>query len=177
MNKFNVVLGDITKLKVEAIVNAANESLLGGGGVDGAIHRAAGPELFKECLTLKGCETGKAKITKGYKLPAKWIIHTVGPVYSYFGSDANKKDKLIKKLASCYEASLDLALENDIHSIAFPSISTGYYGFPHDIACEVATSAVEDWLKKHEKYDISVTFCCYDNLTFSLYNKKVSNIM
>lgn len=172
MSNIKIIQGDITKLEVDAIVNAANESLLGGGGVDGAIHRAAGPELFKECLTLKGCKTGHAKITKGYNLPAKYVIHTVGPIYA-----PTKEKEQIKELASCYETSLDLAFKNEIGSIAFPSISTGIYGFPREKACECAVETVKKWLAKHEKYDIFVYFCCYDSITFSLYNKKVSNIM
>lgn len=168
----NVVLGDITKLKVECIVNAANETLLGGGGVDGAIHRAAGPRLRAECKALGGCKTGHAKITNGYDLSAKYIIHTVGPVFNVKNIDKQKK-----QLSECYKNSLDLAKKHGIHSIAFPSISTGIYGFPHSLACEVAWKTVTDWIVSNYEYDIVVTFCCYDQSTFSLYNKKLQSII
>ena len=146
--------GDITKLKVDAIVNAANSSLLGGGGVDGAIHRAAGPELVAECRTLGGCKTGEAKITKGYHLPAKYVIHTVGPIYA--GSD---QDPIL--LANCYRNSLDLAFENDLHSIAFSAISTGMYGYPRKEATHIAVATVREWLKAHPDYAIDVIFSCF----------------
>lgn len=139
MHKISIDSGDITKLKLDAIVNAANKSLLGGGGVDGAIHRAAGGELLAECRTLHGCETGEAKITKGYNLPAKHVIHTVGPIYSGSSQDP-------VKLAACYRNSLELAKANDVHSIAFPAISTGVYGYPKEDAAEIAVKTVKAWL-------------------------------
>ncbi len=157
-------LGDITKLDVDCIVNAAKKSLLGGGGVDGAIHDAAGSELLEECRTLGGCETGEAKITKGYRLPATYVIHTVGPVYSGDPGDSGL-------LASCYTASLDLAREHDIHSIAFPAISTGVYGYPLDEACAVAVRAIGDWLAANDDYDIQVILSCYDDATYEAYRR------
>lgn len=157
-----VQVDDITTLAVDAIVNAANRSLLGGGGVDGAIHRAAGPQLVKECATLGGCNTGEAKITLGYKLPAKWVIHTVGPVYRGKETDA-------ELLSHCYSNSLDLARENDIHSIAFPAISTGIYGYPLKEATAIAVSTVERWLDDHKEYAIDVIFCCFSQEAYDGY--------
>lgn len=166
MKHIVIDLGDITKLRVDAIVNAANKSLLGGGGVDGAIHRAAGRQLLEECRGLHGCETGQAKITKGYNLPAKHVIHTVGPIYSGSATDP-------VKLADCYRNSLDLALENDIHSIAFPAISTGVYGYPKADACRIAVETVCSWLAEHDGYDMEVIFSCFDDATAALYRENL----
>ena len=153
---------DITQVEVACIVNAANKSLLGGGGVDGAIHKAAGPELLEECRTLNGCETGEAKITKGYNLKADYIIHTVGPRYSGYPEDA-------KLLRNCYWNSLELARHCGIHSIAFPAISTGIYGYPLKEATEIALKTVSDWLKINPKHGMAIMFACYDDKTTELY--------
>lgn len=161
--KGNLVLnlGDITKVDVDAIVNAANETLLGGGGVDGAIHSAAGPELLEECKTLGGCKTGEAKITKGYNLLAKNIIHTVGPVY-------NSGENVEKLLSECYGNSLKLASENNIKSIAFPGISTGVYGYPKEEASKIAIESVLSFLKESPQ-DIKIIFVSFDEEAFNIY--------
>ena len=151
----DIIVADITTLAVDAIVNAANKSLLGGGGVDGAIHRAAGPDLLKECRTLGGCDTGSAKITRGYKLPAKHVIHAVGPVWHGGGSN---EDAL---LASCYSTALDLAAANGLTSVAFPAISTGIYAFPQDRAARIAVGTVASMLKKNARTITKVIFCCF----------------
>lgn len=158
--------GDITKEKTTAIVNAANTSLLGGGGVDGAIHKAAGPQLLEECKTLGGCKTGEAKITKGYNLPAKYVIHTVGPVWR----DGTKNEDNL--LASCYRNSLDLALKKNISSITFPSISTGVYRFPVERASKIALSETEKFLKTNETIK-EVIFICFDDKTLDTYQKLI----
>lgn len=152
-NRIAIVEGDITRQPVEAIVNAANSTLLGGGGVDGAIHRVAGPELLAECRTLGGCPTGQAKITKGYRLPAKWVIHTVGPVW-YGGHDG--EDEL---LASCYRRCFALVGLHSIRSVAFPSISTGAYGFPMDRAARIALTETKKFLERNAEVEKVVLVC------------------
>ena len=147
MAVIEVLQGDITKLEVDAIVNAANRSLLGGGGVDGAIHRAAGRSLLDESRTLNGCETGQSKITKGYNLPAKYVIHTVGPVWN----GGNKQERELLK--SCYYTALELARENNIKTIAFPSISCGVYRFPIEEACKIAISTVKEYLNNYVGFE------------------------
>jgi O-acetyl-ADP-ribose deacetylase (regulator of RNase III) len=162
MNIIKLHKGDITKLEVDAIVNAANKTLLGGGGVDGAIHRAAGKELLGECRALNGCNTGEAKITKGYNLPAKYVIHTVGPVYH--GGKYNEAEKL----ASCYRNSLRLAVENGIKSVAFPNISTGVYGYPKMEAARIAIREVTVFLKSNKEIN-QVIFCVFDDENYRIY--------
>jgi O-acetyl-ADP-ribose deacetylase (regulator of RNase III) len=164
MTALDVVEGDITRLDVDAIVNAANESLLGGGGVDGAIHRAAGPELLAECRTLHGCPTGEAKITKGYRLKARHVIHTVGPVWH--GGDSNGPELL----ARCYRNSLAVAQKNGLKTIAFPAISTGIFGYPKEPATEIAVREVKAHAGALEK----VIFCCFDRATADLYRAVIA---
>lgn len=166
VNRVEIFKGDITKQKVDAIVNAANTTLLGGGGVDGAIHRAAGKELLEECKTLGGCKTGEAKITNGYNLPAKNVIHTVGPVWS--GGNHNE-DEL---LASCYRNSLKLAVENRIKSIAFPAISTGVYKFPLGRATKIAIDEVTKYLNDNDEIE-KIIFVAFDDSTYNCYEEKL----
>ncbi len=163
-NRIELQQGDITRLHVDAIVNAANSSLLGGGGVDGAIHRAAGPKLLEECRLLHGCRTGEAKITHGYELPAKWVIHTVGPIWR--GGTANE-DAL---LAACYRNSLTLAVNAKLQTIAFPAISTGAYGFPLRRATEIALREVRSFLAQDTQL-IKVYFVCFDAPTYRIYRE------
>ena len=169
--KLKAILGDITKVDfVEAIVNAANSSLLGGGGVDGAIHRAAGPELLAECRQLYGCKTGEAKITKAYKLPCKYVIHTVGPVWN--NGEFYDESQM---LANCYKNSLKLAVENGIRTIAFPSISTGVYRFPVDKAAKVAVKAVRDFIEENNDLIDEVVWVLFDKNTETAYQRELSN--
>ncbi|MEM7228632.1 MAG: O-acetyl-ADP-ribose deacetylase [Planctomycetota bacterium] len=166
--RMSVVRSDITSLDVDAIVNAANESLLGGGGVDGAIHMVAGPELLRECEEIGGCETGAAVITGGYKLAARHVIHTVGPIYR--NGMAGEADML----ASCYASSLDLAAEHELQHIAFSCISTGVYGYPRDAAALVAVQTVTQWLLENEFPD-HVTFCCFHHDDEAIYQRLLSS--
>ncbi|MCE7948318.1 MAG: O-acetyl-ADP-ribose deacetylase [Chloroflexi bacterium CFX4] len=160
--RIEIIEGDITKLAVDAIVNAANEMLLGGGGVDGAIHRVAGPQLLEECLKIGGCPTGEARLTQGYHLPARYVIHTVGPIWA---GGVDNEDVM---LASAYRSSLALAVQNDIHSIAFPSISTGSYGFPMERAAPIALRTVRDFLATNSTLQ-RVIFVCFGEAAHTLY--------
>ncbi|XP_037667714.1 ADP-ribose glycohydrolase MACROD2 isoform X3 [Choloepus didactylus] len=167
--KVSLYRGDITLLEVDAIVNAANASLLGGGGVDGCIHRAAGPCLLAECRNLNGCDTGHAKITCGYDLPAKYVIHTVGPIARGHISGSHKED-----LANCYKSSLKLVKENNIRSVAFPCISTGIYGFPNEPAAVIALGTIKEWLTKNHHEVDRIIFCVFLEVDFKIYKKKIS---
>ncbi len=168
MTEWRAIEADITTLAVDAIVNAANSSLLGGGGVDGAIHRAAGPELVSECRLLGGCPVGEARITRGYKLPASYVIHTVGPVWR--GGTQSEADKL----GNCYRTSLELARERDLRSIAFPAISTGIYGYPAAQAASVAAGAVARHLAGHKAAFDLILFCCFSPAATRLYSDAVA---
>jgi O-acetyl-ADP-ribose deacetylase (regulator of RNase III) len=162
--KIEIVRGDITKVDVDAIVNAANTTLLGGGGVDGAIHRAAGAELLAECRTLGGCEPGKAKITRGYRLPARFVIHTVGPIWR------GGKHGEPETLADCYRNSLQLAVENGIKTIAFPAISCGAYGYPIEEAAQIAVETTRDYLAAEDKID-KVIFVLWSEDIYEAYRR------
>jgi len=168
MKPTKIVRENITKLKVDAIVNAANNTLLGGGGVDGAIHRAAGPLLLQECRTLNGCETGQAKITKGYNLHAKFVIHTVGPVWK--GGLHNEKELL----KNCYNNCLNIAKENNCKTIAFPNISTGVYRFPKQLAAEIAVQTVKSFIDR-DFFFKEIVFVCFDDENFELYLQMVNS--
>ncbi len=164
--RIETVQGDITHERVDAIVNAAKHTLLGGGGVDGAIHQAAGPELLAECKILHGCDTGDAKMTRGYRLPAKHVIHTVGPVYSESGQNA------ARRLASCHRRSLEIALENGLKSVAFPAVSCGTFGYPVDEAAHVAANTVVEFVAEHPGLDL-VRFVLFDIHAFEVFSAQI----
>ena len=168
-SRIEIIQGDITKQAVDAIVNAANTSLLGGGGVDGAIHRAAGPELLAECRTLHGCRTGEAKLTRGYRLPARFVIHTPGPVWHGGGSGEEAL------LASCYKSCLTLAAENGCKTVDFPSISTGVYHFPLEKASRIAVSTIAAFLEEHPEIE-RVRMVCFDGRTKAFYDRALEEL-
>lgn len=170
MNNLRIALkqDDITSLNIDAIVNAANSKLAGGGGVDGAIHRAAGPELLEECKKLNGCQTGSSKITKAYNLPSKFVIHTVGPVWR--GGNSNEAELL----KTCYSTSLEIAKNYNLSTIAFPNISTGIYGFPKEKAAQIAVDAVKDYLSKNNTPK-NVYFVCFDDENYAIYKRLLNN--
>lgn len=169
LERMEVIKGDITKLEVDAIVNAANPTLLGGGGVDGAIHKAAGSQLLEECLSLGGCPTGQAKITGGYNLPAKYIVHTVGPVWR---GGSNGEPEL---LASCYRLSLQLAAERDLKTIAFPAISCGVYGYPIPAASQIAVIETAEFLARDNRIE-KVMFVCFSDEVYRAYQQALSQL-
>ncbi len=169
MGSFELILGDITRLPVDGIVNAAKESLMGGGGVDGAIHQAAGPGLLEECRIVGPCPTGQARITGGYQLAAKNVIHTVGPVWR---GGTHGEERL---LASAYRESLKLAVKHGLKSLAFPNISTGVYGFPLVPACEIALAEVAEFCRQYSQ--LSVTFCCFTEDNFVLYEQRIPELL
>lgn len=170
MNNLRIALkqNDITSLNVDAIVNAANSKLDGGGGVDGAIHKAAGPELLEECKKLNGCETGSSKITKAYNLPSKFVIHTVGPVWR--GGNSNEAELL----KTCYSTSLEIANNYNLSTIAFPNISTGIYGFPKEKAAQIAVDTVKDYLSKNNTPK-DIYFVCFDDENYAIYKRLLNN--
>ncbi len=168
--RIDVKVGDLTVLSLDAIVNAANESLLGGGGVDGAIHRAAGPGLLEECRRLGGCPTGEARLTAGHRLPARHVIHTVGPVYR------GGSEREAELLSSCYRESLRLASEAGLETLAFPCISTGVFGYPKAEACEIAVQTVTSWLERN-LLPRRVTFCCFSEADAALYRQRLGKPM
>ncbi len=168
--RIETALGDITRLDVDAIVNAANSSLLGGGGVDGAIHRAAGPELLVECSSLGGARPGEVKVTRGYRLPAKWVIHAVGPVWN--GGEEGEDETL----ARCYRGSMQVAAERGARTVAFPAISTGAYGFPMERATQIAVSEVRSALDRHRSLE-RVVFCCFSTRDLDVYDRIAGKLL
>ncbi len=168
--KIEIVQGDITKQEVDAIVNAANNSLLGGGGVDGAIHRAAGPDLLKETRTLGGCPTGEVRVSKGYRLPAKWVIHTVGPIWQ--GGNSNEKELLARCYRNCFGAATDLGIK----TVAFPSISTGAYGFPLKEAVKIALNETALFLETDRNLE-KVVFVCFGKTVFDVYTETLEHLI